>query len=72
VNSNPADIIADDLAFASMEPGTDFNPERSDILSNCMGALNPTRRSVKGGEKSVPGRFDLMAAKSEEISTCLL
>src|SRR5712664_3276164 len=68
VNSNTADIVADHFALAGMKPGADFDAERLDFLGNGTGAANAARRTVKGREKAVAGRFDLMAAKAREIA----
>ena len=51
-----------------MEPGTDFNAEGPNFLGNGIGAANTARWTVKSGEKSVAGRFDLTAAKACEIA----
>ena len=68
VNGNPTDIVVDHFAFAGMEPSTDFDPKRPDLLGNGAGAADAARRSVEGGKNAVAGRLDLMAAKACEIA----
>jgi hypothetical protein len=69
VDRDTADVVADHLTLASMKPRADFNAERPDLLCNGAGATNTARWTIKGGEKSVAGRFDLTAAKACEIAT---
>ena len=69
MNGDTADVIADHLALASMETRANLDAERLDLLGYCMGAANTTCWSIKRGEKSVPSRFDLVAAKAYEIAT---
>ena len=40
----------------------------SDFLGDGTGAANAARRTVKGGEKAVAGRFHLMTAKAYEVA----
>ena len=68
MNRNAADIMVQYFALAGMEPGTDFDAERPDFLGNGTGAANAARRTIKGREDAVAGRFDLMAAKACEIA----
>ena len=68
VNSDPADIVADQFALAGMKPGTDLDPETLDFFYNGTGAANATRWAVKSSEKAVAGGFHLMAAKAHEIA----
>src|ERR1700720_1059601 len=49
VNRNTADIVADHFALAGMESGTDFDPERPDLLGDCTGAAHAARWTVEGG-----------------------
>jgi hypothetical protein len=69
VDRDAANIVADHFTLAGVEPGTDFNAERPDLLGNGAGATNTARWTIKRGEKSIAGRFDLMAAKACEIAT---
>jgi len=49
VNRNTADIVADHFALAGMESGTDFDPERPDLLGDCTRAAHAARWTVEGG-----------------------
>src|SRR4029077_9481445 len=48
--------------------GTDFQPQRADLVGNDAGAQHPARRAVKGGEYAIAGRLDLTAAIAREIA----
>ena len=68
MNGNTADIVTDDFAFAGMESGTHFQPQRADLVGNDAGAQHAARRAVKGGEYTIAGRLDLTAAIAREVA----
>ena len=46
VDGDPADIIADDLAFARVQAGADIDAERPDFISDRSGATDPAGPST--------------------------
>src|SRR5258708_16274420 len=67
VNRDAADVVADHFALAGVKPGTNFNAERPDFVSDGACAANPACRAVERGKKPIAGRFHLMAPKAHEV-----
>jgi hypothetical protein len=69
MDSDPADILTHDLAFAGVDAGADIESERADCVRYSARAANSARRAIEGREKSVAGCIDLTPSKAAELTT---
>ena len=55
VNGGPAYIIAPELYFTGVKPGSNSNTRRSNLASESAGALDRATRPIESGKHSVTG-----------------
>src|SRR5687768_7186846 len=58
VHGDPADVVADQLALAGVQPRPDLQAETGDRLADGGGPLDRARGPVEGGERTVARRLD--------------
>src|SRR5262245_65919000 len=63
VNSDAADLLADDLAFSRVETAPDFETERANRVANAARAANRALRTVERGKETVARGTDFPAAE---------
>jgi hypothetical protein len=52
-----------------MHTGSDLEPDRTQLLDDCLGAAHCPRRPVERREEPVAGRIDLTTPESAELMT---
>jgi hypothetical protein len=62
------DIVVNFLAFASVKPSSNIDPERTNFFDDCAGAADCAPRPVEGDEEAVTGRVGLASAKAHNRS----
>src|SRR5215813_10461712 len=68
VNGDPTELLSNDLAFASMAPGTYFDAERADARRDRLSAANGSGRAIERRKEAVARRIDLASTKAHELS----
>src|SRR3954468_1793612 len=69
VHRDAADVVADDLALAGVQPRPRRQPERLQPLDDRLRAADrPRRRPVEGDQERVADRLDLAAAEAVELT----
>jgi hypothetical protein len=68
VHSEPADIVAAQLAFANVQSGTDLDPKPRDGVPDRFGAAHATRRTVEQGQHAVAGGLDPTATRALDLA----
>src|SRR5437773_10089147 len=67
VNRDPADLAVNELALTRVEASTHLKTELANTVADRAGGMDRARRPVKTGEKTVVGRFDLLAPESLDL-----
>src|SRR6476469_4960773 len=62
-----ADVHAEDLALAGMQPGSHLDAERLHGVTNCHGAANRSLRAVEHREETITRGVHLTTAKASEL-----
>ena len=68
VNGNAADIAVDHFAFTGVQTGANFDPERPDFLGDGASAAHAASRTIEGGENTIAGGLNFMAAKTRKVA----
>ena len=69
VHGHAADVVADELALAGVQPGAHLEAERPHPVRGSRGRTRiAARRPVEGGEEAVPQGLDLPAAEAIELA----
>src|SRR6185369_9158552 len=64
MDHDPADLVAHDLAFASMQAGADRETERLDAVRYGASAADRARGAIESGKKTITGCVDLATAEA--------
>jgi hypothetical protein len=67
MHRDTADVVANQLALASVEPGADLQSKRTKSFAHRTGASYRPIRSIEGGEQSVTRRVHLAAAERGQL-----
>ena len=67
MDCDSADVLAAQFDLSGVNPGADFDPEGSDSVPDCAGAIDRAGGPVEGGQRAVAGCLDLDAAKTAQL-----
>src|SRR5579864_2589501 len=67
VDSETAEIISTNLAFAGVDAGSEFDPQPAQGLGDRLDAPDRPGGTVEGDEKAVPHRLDLVSAEPSKL-----
>jgi hypothetical protein len=68
VDRHPADVVAEQLDLAGVDPDPDLDPDRRQLLADGSRTADRPRRAVEGGQEAVAHRLDLAAAVELELA----
>jgi len=69
VDRNSADLAVDQLTLAGVKTGSDFDAELRQGVADSAGTADGACRPVEAREEAIPGRVDLAAPKTSELTT---
>src|SRR5215467_4112522 len=67
VDGETGEIVAADFALSRVQARSHIDPEGLGGFGDGLGAMNGARRAVEAGQKTIPGRLDLLTAEAAQF-----
>src|SRR5215468_4224550 len=67
VDGETGEIVAADFALSRVQARSHIDPDGLGCFGDGLGAMNGARRAVEAGQKTIPGRLDLLTAKAAQF-----
>src|SRR5262245_43083866 len=73
VDGETGEIVGADFALSRVQARSHIDPEGLGGFVDGLGAMNGARRAVEAGQKTIPGRLDLLTAEAAQfVADCAI